>query len=206
MKIYKKLDEIPVFNFFKILNDKEKNINYIYKKSKGKKLLPKSKLFDTFDKLQNDYFALTFTKSNLQDEKLKAKVAYLTGKINIIELVLDSFLKTHDENIFLLLNEFREFKLELPITTDDVKEIEKQKTYITNKINLSLAKFKLKHKTQLENEITGENLEKDLDKQALSLESYLELGYNLNIKKTPVLRWVNLQSLAEEKNERLKNI
>ena len=89
--------------------------------------MPKSKLFDTFDKLQNDYLALTFTKSNLQDEKLKAKVTYLTGKINIIELVLDSFLKTHDENIFLLLNEFREFKLELPITTDDVKEIKKTK-------------------------------------------------------------------------------
>lgn len=206
MKIYEKLDEIPVFNFFKIFNNVEKNINYIYKKSKGKKLLPKSKLFDTFDKLQNDYLALTFTKSNLQDEKLKAKVTYLTGKINIIELVLDSFLKTHDENIFLLLNEFREFKLELPITTDDVKEIKKQKTYITNTINLSLAKFKLKHKAELENEITGEDLEKDLDKQALSLESYLELGYNLNVKKISILRWINLRSMAEEKNERIKNI
>lgn len=206
MKIYEKLDEIPVFNFFKIFNNVEKNINYIYKKSKGEKLLPKSKLFDTFDKLQNDYLALTFTKSNLQDEKLKAKVTYLTGKINIIELVLDSFLNTHDENIFLLLNEFREFKLELPITTDDVKEIKKQKTYITNTINLSLAKFKLKHKTELENEITGENLEKDLDKQALSLESYLELGYNLNVKKISMLRWINLRSMAEEKNERIKNI
>lgn len=206
MKIYEKLDEIPVFNFFKIFNNVEKNINYIYKKSKGEKLLPKSILFDTFDKLQNDYLALTFTKSNLQDEKLKAKVTYLTGKINIIELVLDSFLKTHDENIFLLLNEFREFKLELPITTDDVKEIQKQKTYITNKINLSLAKFKLKHKAQLENEIKGEDLEKDLDKQALSLESYLELGYNLNIKKISMLRWINLRSMAEEKNERIKNI
>lgn len=206
MKIYEKLDEIPVFNFFKIFNNVEKNINYIYKKSKGEKLLPKSKLFDTFDKLQNDYLALTFTKSNLQDEKLKAKVTYLTGKINIIELVLDSFLNTHDENIFLLLNEFREFKLELPITTDDVKEIKKQKTYITNTINLSLAKFKLKHKAELENEITEENLEKDLDKQALSLESYLELGYNLNVKKISMLRWINLRSMAEEKNERIKNI
>ena len=41
MKIYEKLDEIPVFNFFKIFNNVEKNINYIYKKSKGRKTFAK---------------------------------------------------------------------------------------------------------------------------------------------------------------------
>jgi len=207
MKVYRDLDEIPIYNFFKVMYNFEKNMNYLYKKNKHNKDLSKEELFNTFEDLQQKYLKLTFSKSDLQDEKLKAKVTYLTGIQEIANLVLNCYLETHYEDVFLILNEFKMFKLKQPITSEDIKNIKKQLIFIENTINLNLAKFKLKHKNgQKNSEELEHNLQKDLDKQALSLETYLELGYKIDVKKTSVLRWVNLVNLSNEKSERIKQL
>ena len=78
MSYYKTLNEIPVLNFFKILSDSKKNIKYLHKEYytlsefeiNTKVSLQKNSLLTTFTDIQNEYLALSFTKTKNLKQKL----------------------------------------------------------------------------------------------------------------------------------------
>jgi hypothetical protein len=209
MKYHKTLNKIPVFNFFKILLDAEKNIKYLYEgyddlskiEINIKVSLENKSLLTTFTEIQNEYLALSFTKDQLQDEKTKARVTYLMGKKQCIDSALLVFSNTNNEEAILVLNEFKDFNFKSPITKTITTKIERKSTSLLNKANIEIAKLKNKAKLKSKGLVESDdsNIEKTLDKQSLALETGLELGYKIDPKTTTMIRWLNLNEAYQAK-------
>ena len=78
---------------------------------------------------------------------------------------------------------------------------------LKNEINVKKLKLdKLSGASNEDEKPNPEDAIRGLDKVALSLETNLELGYNLNVRKVTVERWVNLISMSEERDKAAQNI
>ena len=76
---------------------------------------------------------------------------------------------------------------------------------IRNKLTIKEANFKKKYGYDAAKE-DEEDLFVILDRQALQLERGLEVGYRIDIKKTSIIRWMNLLKMAEEKSAELSKM
>ena len=217
MDLHKSLDTISIFDFKMLYNpnSSKENIiidfeNYSHKKIKKFIFNNKTEIKTTFEKLQYNFSQITFSKKELQREKEKAKMSYLTGKKEILLNSLLVFSQTREPDALLVLNEFSGITIKEPITVGTIEFIEKHLKGVENKITILTSQVKTKYpelfKEQKEEVVEDEsdNVFLDLDNQALQIELGLETGYKIDIKKTSVTRWVNLIKVIGEKQERLE--
>jgi len=157
-----------------------------------------------FNKIEEEYKAITFDKKELSKQKELGRMIYLESQHNAIVKVINLYIETKEILVLDILNE-------LGCKFDKLKNINKQLKSanriimnLKNKINILNSNFKIKYKITdqelKEDKITSvTGIEKSLDSQALMLESNLETGYRIDIKTTSVLRWVNLLETNKSK-------
>tara|TARA_R110000851_G_scaffold137954_1_gene274069 strand:+ start:6684 stop:7352 length:669 start_codon:yes stop_codon:yes gene_type:complete len=220
MDYHKSLDTISIYHFQKIFRRKEDISNIIvnhekYTEKEKNKFITRNRkdILSTFDKLQNDFSRITFSKQELQREKEKAKLTYLLGKKEILLSSLIAFSQSNEIDFLLVLNEIRGISIKEPITPSTIDYLETQLKGVENKITILKSKLKTKYpelfkdkdkdkKEDVEEQDPNE-LYLQLDNQALQMELSLETGYSINVKTTNVTRWVNLVKIIKEKFERL---
>lgn len=178
-----------------------------FKEDDVEKFISKNKdlLSDSFDKIQSEYSGLTFSDRELERHKMLFSMMYMEIKHNAITKIVNVFISTKEKSVLDLLNGF-DIKIDKskPIK-DQLEKARRATVTLRNKLNIATANFKAKYKIndeQLKDEIsdTGD-VEKSLDRMALTLESNLETGYHIDIRKTSVLRWINLNEANERKLE-----
>lgn len=157
-----------------------------------------------FNKIEEEYKAITFDKKELSKQKELGRMIYLESQHNAIVKVINLYIETKEILVLDILNE-------LGCKFDKLKNINKQLKSanriimnLKNKINILNSNFKIKYKITdqelKEDKITSvTGIEKSLDSQALMLEGNLETGYRIDIKTTSVLRWVNLLETNKSK-------
>jgi KaiC/GvpD/RAD55 family RecA-like ATPase len=157
-----------------------------------------------FNKIEEEYKAITFDKKELSKQKELARMIYLESQHNAIVKVLNLYIETNEILVLDILNE-------LGCKFDKLNDINKQLKSanrvimnLKNKINILNSNFKIKYKITnkelKEDKVTSvTGIEKSLDSQALMLEGNLETGYRIDIKTTSVLRWVNLLETNKSK-------
>lgn len=154
----------------------------------------KSEIEESIKKIEHEYKSLTFEKRELNRNKELAKMMFMETKHNAIVKIVTLYLETKDIEVLEVLNE-------LDVKFDRTKPIKKQLERarretigLRNKMNIAQANFKRKYKIDddVVEEYNENDVEKNLDSQALSMEGNLETGYKIDIRTTSVLRWLNL--------------
>ena len=149
-------------------------------------------ILSTFDKLQNDFSRITFSKQELQREKEKAKLTYLLGKKEILLSSLIAFSQSNEIDFLLVLNEIRGISIKEPITPSTIDYLETQLKGVENKITILKSKLKTKYPELFKDKDKDKDKKEDveeqdpnelylqLDNQALQMELSLETGYSIN--------------------------
>jgi hypothetical protein len=158
----------------------------------------------TFEKIQKEYEAITFNKRELNKQKELATMMLVETQHNTIVKIVNLYLECNDATVLKILNE-------LGVPFDESKPINKQLEKanlvamgLRNSLNIKTLNFKKKYRIseegiEAEKERYSEDVEKSLDAQALIIENNLETGYRIDVKKTSVLRWVNLLETNQAK-------
>jgi KaiC/GvpD/RAD55 family RecA-like ATPase len=157
-----------------------------------------------FNKIEEEYRAITFDKKELSKQKELARMIYLESQHNAIVKVLNLYIETNE---ILVLDILNELGCKFDKSNDINKQLKSANRVIMNlknKINILNSNFKIKYKITdkelKEDKVTSvTGIEKSLDSQALMLEGNLETGYRIDIKTTSVLRWVNLLETNKSK-------
>ena len=198
--IYQSCSEIPIYNFMMYLHTMDAKLLISNLEKFDEEVIEKfissnsKKISKSINKIEKEYQALTFEKRDLNKNKEIASMMFLEVKHNTISKVVSIFMNTGDVSVLDLLNDLGVgFNIDKPIA----KQLEKARRTnkgIRNKINIKQANFKKKYKIDenVKTEYEPADVEINLDAQALTMEGNLETGYKINIKKTSVLRWVNL--------------
>lgn len=206
---YDSCDEIPIYNFLMLI--KEKELKYLiknlrtYDKGTVEDFIKEneSELLITGTELNLEYQQLTFNRSKLLQLKEEANLKYLQSKYDIGTKILDLFAEYKDKEILNVINELDLFNFD---TADEVfenldKVIKRIKT-LRNEINIKKINYEKKYVKEYDEDVLDGDLFSNLDKQALTLESNLELNYRVDITEVSVIRWLNLLNLNEEKMKR----
>jgi hypothetical protein len=162
------------------------------------------KLKELIESMQEEYKGLVFNKKELIKQKELGDMMFIEVKHNLIIKCLSLFIETED---FSVLEILEEIQIKFDKEKELLPQLEKVRAIaygLKNRINIKTINFKKKYnltdtELEVEHEDTSSDIEKQLDSQALLLEGNLEKGYRIDIKKTSVLRWVNLREQNDEK-------
>jgi hypothetical protein len=203
MKLYKSANTITVSRFFKIIETDEYRYLIINYDDENDEVIltddQTNELKDIFEDIYFEYCELT------HNHKLKAtmKKQYLIAEWGMIYNLITSCLnlyKDHKEiNCLLIINELKEKSYiideKLPIEPQVTSLIKKMKA-LKNKIKI----FKIKMVNQVKDD--KEEVKFDLDKQAIYLESNLELKREIDPETTTLSKWVKMIQISKEKSLR----
>ena len=208
MKTYKSCYDLPILNFMLMLDEnalkylihdvEEQDDKDIAKYVKSNQL----SLKELSSNISNEYGGLTFSKKQLKRQKELVTIMFLEAKHNAITKILNIFIETQEFKVLDLLEKV-DMKIDLSKELiPQIKAIRAKAKAIKNNINIKTINFKKKYNINNLEEET-QDTRKQLDRQALALEGNLETGYRIDIKKTSVLRWINLNEKNEEVLTRL---
>jgi hypothetical protein len=161
----------------------------------------KAKLVEVGDDISDEYNSLTFNKKELHRQKELAKMMYLEVQHNTIIKIINLYIETKDFSVLKTLEEFDMFFNEDDDIEKQIISAKKKATGLKMKLKIRSANFKEKYKVSAEtkDKVSIKDLEKNLDAQALILESNLDKGYKIEPKETSVIRWVNMMEINERK-------
>ena len=209
-KTYSSCSDMPIYNFMMCVSQNDLiylivNVNDStddqFNKYVEKNI---NDLTIKFNKIEEEYKAITFDKKELSKQKELARMIYLESQHNAIVKVLNLYIETNE---ILVLDILNELGCKFDKSNDINKQLKSANRVIMNlknKINILNSNFKIKYKITnkelKEDKVTSvTGIEKSLDSQALMLEGNLETGYRIDIKTTSVLRWVNLLETNKSK-------
>ena len=209
VRIHKSCSTLPIYNFYKCslysdfrfmirdYDEYDDNVNIKYKKD--------TKEFkDVFNILQKEYMFLNEDKRSLTMKKEEFRLLHLITRYDISYKILKLFSETLAVEVLDLLNEFGiKYDAKDP-SEQQIKAIESQLKVLKNKINIAKINFENKYGTKSEN-ISADEFMINLDKEALDLETYLELGYRLDVREITIERWVNLKKMAKNKTKSIES-
>jgi hypothetical protein len=210
IKTYKSCSKIPIYNYYQAtLNNDCRFLIVGYDESEDAERFESyrenKELQKLLKSLSEEYAVLVFDKKTMKMKKMNYTISYLVGRYNIATKIVDIYLESKELKVLLLLNDL-DFKIDLEKDVDkQVEGVIKKFKMLKNEINVKKVNLEKLAGTKEENQ-TPEDAIRNLDKVALSLETNLELGYNINVRKVTVERWVNLISMSEERAKRSQNI
>ena len=196
MNTYNNCSEIPVFNFYEIVNTND--YRYLICKYKADSKLKisnnkKVKLQNLFKDIVIEYLELTNNLKAVNNAAKKWLVAKLKFKSSTASSILEIYSVNNDIEALKLLND-------LGFTIDVEKDINEQISIIIrdikaikNKINIFSSQLKNSEKNE------NEDVKINLDLDAWNLEQALDLKYMIDIKTTTLSRWVNMWNSVKRK-------
>ncbi len=210
IKTYKTCSKIPIYNYYQAtLNNDCRFLIVGYDEDedaeKFESYRENEELQKLLKSLSEEYAVLIFDKKAMKMKKINYTISYLVGKYNIATKIVDIYLESKEPKVLLLLNDLG-FNIDLEKDIDkQIKGVVKKFKMLKNEINVKKVNLEKLAGTK-EDKQDPEDAIRSLDKVALSLETNLELGYNINVRKVTVERWVNLISMSEERAKRSQNI
>jgi len=146
-------------------------------------------LKNTFYSILSEYNEMTQNKKVIKSYKSQLRFDLIYLEYELCKSNLELYEATRDLEFLELLNDFN-------WGFDRTKNINEQlKKFITKlkRLKMKVQILKIKHEKKFE-----QNNHSSLDSRALSLERILNLSYNIDVKKTSVERWVNINELAKQ--------
>ncbi len=212
IQFHKTCRTISVYSFYKA--SLYQDFRYLIKgydedidKSEYSEYRADMKLKKLMEDILEEYSVLIRDKKSLRLRKMEWELIYLVGQHQLILKVLKIFTDSKINEVLEILND-----LEIPF--DINKPIGKQidsaimfSKRLKNKINIKRINFKRLSGVKdgdNEKQTDPDDVINSLDKTALSLETNLELGYQLDIKKTNMERWENLIEMNRKRATRSK--
>ena len=204
IKYYKSINEIPVYIFYKIIQ--EKNYKFLVKKYEDKqqeiseKLNQKLKLI--FTEILNRYNAVNADSKTIKSMKAKSKISIMELEYKIISEALKNYSKTEAIEFLFLLNDVGgifSFNSNIKVEPQIEKALKSLKS-LKMKIKIAKISYSKLYKLEVDEEDKTDYIS-ELEKRAINIERVLELKYQIDTKKTSLLRWCNLIKLMQEKLE-----
>jgi len=195
VNIYKKCDEMPLWNFQKYLETNE--LKYFTKELKEVKNL---------HLVMNDFFVeyLELTQNNAVYQRFSKiyKLLKLEGKFNCVTLILKS-LYNYDKGLDIemfhqLTWELEKWHYRIDRSKDIFSQIESINQRLQNvKTQIEVLQLELKKDDQQESQ--------SIESQLISVSRILELKYKLDSKEITVKEWIEFQKQAEKTIKSQKN-
>jgi hypothetical protein len=193
--IYRKCDEMPLWNFQKYLETND--LKYFTKELKEVKDL---------HLVMNDFFVeyLELTQNNAVYQRFSKiyKLLKLEGKYNCVTLILKS-LYNYDKGLNIdmfhaLTLELEKWHYKIDRAKDIFAQIESINQRLQNvKTQIEILQLELKKDDQQESQ--------SIESQLISVSRILELKYKLNAKEITVKEWIEFQKQAEKTIKSQKN-
>ncbi len=200
--LHKSCETLPIYNFYKIVDSD--NLNYLVVN------------FDDLDDVKieidpitarlnwndilTEYAELTANKKILNNYEKQIEIVYLEAIINAGEKILENYNEFEDIEILLLLNKF-------DYAFDKTKNIENQINMVIRKIKGYRNKVRiLKANYANKNKKVKEEVKSNLSKDALSLELSLDIGREIDIRRTTVSKWVYMIEIMNERAKDYANL
>lgn len=189
--IYNNCDELPIYYFYKILD--EKNVGYLYKDYNGKELSVEEKvnLEHIFNSILYEYSELTFNRKILNKFNSELKILDLEFKYDTCQKILELYSVDEDFEILEMLNRFNYNVSQKRNIENQVNMVIKSLKGLKNKIKIEKANYIKKNKV-------NDDIKINLDDQATSLEMNLKIGYRLDTKIISVSKWISLTNAQEK--------
>lgn len=203
--LYKNVSAISVYNFYMVAT--KNDFRYLIKgyneedENSYKKFKDSPKLEVIYENLYVEYIDTIKDVQIFNREKQKLRVEYMQQNYHIAVEILDLYKDTEEEAVLTLFENSLDFKFDLSKTIGpQLDACNRFLKLYKNKINVELAKYKSQYEKKIDDEDIDEiSILANLDDQALNIERGLELGYHIDIKKTSLLRWINLRNQLQDK-------
>lgn len=199
MQIYSKLNEITVYIFFEILKTEDYSLLIKNKKQRSKKLT-ETKIFELSEIYKNIIYEYSLKTNNfkiINNMKKRFLISKLEYEYEILKGVLDLFEKFEEIEVLFVLRSLGYDFINCKSVDEEVNKVIKRTKALKNQISINKIKYEQQNKKTDEGE-----KDYDLDLIALNLEKSLDLKYKINIKKTTMLRWINMIMLSKKQNKR----
>lgn len=186
-KIYNTCDELPIYFFYKILDEKE--LGFLYKNYNGKELTAKERAIaqDAFNNIIYEYSELTFSRKILNKFNAEVKITCMDFRYNASKKVLLLYNVDGDFNVLEILN-----KLGFSISKDG--DIESQINRVIKQLKGLQNKIKIEKANYLKINKVKDEIKSNLEDQATALEMSLKVGYQLNTRVITVAKWISLNN------------
>lgn len=154
-----------------------------------------------FDDIAKEHKVYISGAADFVREKALFEIEEMSLRYKLIVRVLTLYNDTEDVEVLGILSDLGMNYNEFEPVGSQLDNIQNELKTLRNALNIKELKFKKRYLKEDEEPIekSNENIIEDLDAKALSLETNLELGYKINIKKTSIIRWENLIAREELK-------
>lgn len=197
--LYKDCSELPMFNFFEIVETRD--LSLLVKKKKHLKEFSEEELINRLIEIIQEYNEITANTELLREGKAKIDVEFMEMRYNVSKKILSLYLETEAIEVLLTLRDLQwTIDPEKPINPQ-IARINKSLMGIKNKINIQKSRFLLKFKK----EKTRDNPNFDLQEQVLNLEINLPLNYKVDIYKDSIKKFVLWNEILSKKYKQMEN-
>jgi len=196
-KVYADCSELPIFNFFKIID--ENDYKYLFKENIDKVYIDdflNQKLHAHFKKILAEYNGLTKNDKLIKEYQAKFHIDFLEFRYNITNKCISLYMQTNSFEVVLLLKELGWQINSAKDVISQVLVIKKRLLGIKNQIKIAKSNFVNKYGNKKSKTETST----DVEKMCISLEVGIPLSYKINIYEDSIKRFIHYSSILERKN------
>tara|TARA_R110000822_G_scaffold2062_1_gene9738 strand:- start:243 stop:878 length:636 start_codon:yes stop_codon:yes gene_type:complete len=198
LNYYRNCDELPIFNFYKVLE--EKDFNYLYPKFDGYNAVEKhSDIEETWKEIYEEYLDLSGDKTTLEYYELIGDIMYLTTRYKVVSALLTILATSTMEKEVTLLYVAELKNWDYVINTKNPFEKEMEKMVIQLRQSENRIRIKESKLEELKKE-NSSNENFTLVKQQVKLEQALSRN-EINIKTVSVSKWIEMMNEVKEIKE-----
>lgn len=193
--MYKDCSELPIFNFFEILNNND--YKFLLRKKYRKKEIDEElgfKLREHFKSILAEYNHLTDNKKLLRRYNEELRIEFMEYRYNITSKLISLYVETGEFEILLIIKDLGWQLNSAKDVLDQLTRIRKNLIGLKNKVKIAKANFIKKYGNKRE-----KTSKFDLEKQCVNLEVGIPLPYKINMYKDSIKRFVQYNNILEAK-------
>ena len=203
MHLYKDCGDMPILNF-DIVN-KTGDLKYMVVGYDGyKDLKPPKGANERWQAIRKEWLELVDDSEMAYYHNLVSECIWLETRYNMVHLILENMYKRAMSPLTFktYADGLSEWGYKWNFKNDKLSEMQKQlkiSKISKNKLTLKLDELKsYRDSKNMSSEATS------LYKQAVILEKAAELSYSIDVKETPIAKWVEISKMAEKRQSQLK--
>lgn len=193
-KYYDSCNDLPLYNFIKLLSTKD--LSYLVISGKPKNLP------EVWDKVFNEYVQLTGSEKQTQILALTKEVAYLGNKIFMVNSVIYSLRIQYSEELVGVL---KKLGFTISLNVKNLKDYERQLDLLSTRLKSTISIYEKKAE-ELKKINSSDDNETNIESQYLGWLTELSKfqGYRLNPKDITVTEFVNILNNYKEAAKKVK--
>lgn len=199
--IYTSCSDIPIYNFFELIETK--NFDLLYKKSGvGGEKYDDAKLSDIFSNILLEYHELTKNNEILREKKEKFDIELMEYRYNLTKELISMYLNTGIVDFVSLLNELGWSIDTEKNVIDQLNAIPNKLKGLKNQLNIKKINFVKRFKKQHE---PSPPPNFNLQKQLINLEIGIPLSFKIDMFTDTMERFIFWNEILDNKNKAIRN-